>query len=368
VALLFVCSPLAAYEEKPADTLAGGADTLREAIRIDIASDRIRLRYDDGSDSLMLRTDRAAGAGGLSARDQLIAIGRDEAVTASDSLRGDIFIAFGNLEVAGYIKGDIKVFFGDVIISPTGVVEGDVFCLGEVKLSEGSHLWGNIKAYALNRPEQAFLYDFRGNCSRFRLDLGKWQILGPPALTAMLGFLAIVIIAVIIVTIILPSPVARVRFQIEAGFAKCLLMGLLLTIIMFPLWILILVTIIGIPIAILIFPFVVVGAYALGAIGFTQFAGFWLGRQTTLRYEGYLRTTLAGILLLGSALILAAFFSFINIDFLARPLYYIHLFGQIVMFLTGMGAVFFSRFGTRPQQVALNPTYAENIPRAEVPA
>jgi hypothetical protein len=181
---------------------------------------------------------------------------------------------------------------------------------------------------------------------------------GPLNPLEMLVVMLIVFLSVTVFAAILPRPVARVRHHIESGFIKCFLIGLLLTIAIFPLWILILVTIIGIPIALLVFPFVVIGAYTLGAIGTTQYTGFEMGRHTTLRYQGYMRTTLAGIVAVGSPMILATFFNFINVDSLAWILHYIFLSVQLVLFTTGLGAVYFSRFGTQPEAVELDPEYS----------
>lgn len=350
---LWATTSVTAYEEP--DSLA---DSVRTADEILINGEQIHISYSDGSDSVITRP-----AGDLDERQSpgkgsIIKIGAEEMVRASDSIRGDILVIAGDLQVAGYVKGNIAVGFGNVIITPTGSVEGEINCLwGQVVLSENSHVWGDINAFDLVTPVDQSLYDFKGEFNQLDWDIRNSEIFGPPGLLATVGILLFVSVIVAIITAILPRPVARVRYHIEIGFIRCFLVGLLLAIAIFPLWIMIFVTFVGIPFAILVYPFALIGAFVLGAIGFTQFTGFELGRRTTLRYRGYMRTTFAGILTIASPLILATFFGFINIPTVSWALFLVLLGIQTIMFITGLGAVFFSRFGTTPERVELDPEY-----------
>ena len=184
----------------------------------------------------------------------------------------------------------------------------------------------------------------------------------------MIIILLSVLIIVSAITIIIPRPIARVRFQLENGFIKNLLVGALILIAVFPVWIMMIISFIGIPFAILVYPFAVAGAIVLGSIGYTQFAGLILGKYTTLRYSNLLRTTLAGVILLGAPLIFAAFFGFIGLNFLAWPFQVIFVVSQFVMICTGIGAVFFSRFGTLPHKVNLKPDFkSEKLTPEDLP-
>lgn len=358
--ILLGSSSLSAYEEKgqqAADTSAA-ADTLRKATSIDITPERINVSYDNGTDTLILRSvGRTAPGTNNSRGGDIITIGRDELIDVADSVRGSVLVLFGNLEIRGYVKGDISVIVGDINIRPGANVEGDIVCLGNVDIDSATHVWGDIAALSLQRPVNDSEYDFKGSYQRINFNLANLEIFGPPGLLVMAAFLLVIIFLVISITVILPRPVARIRFQIQTGFIKCFLVGVLLAIALFPLWILILISIIGIPIAILVYPFVVIGAFIIGAIGFTQFAGFELGEHTSLRYSGFARTTVAGTILMGSPLILSTFFGFINIWPLAWILQITFIASQFVMFTTGLGAVFFSRFGTRPKKIRVNPNY-----------
>jgi hypothetical protein len=348
------------YEEKgqePGDTSAA-ADTLRKATSIDISPERINVNYSDGTDTLILRSVEGAARGTNIARgNDIITIGRDELIDVTDSVRGEVVVLFGNLVIRGYVKGDVNVAVGDIYINPGANVEGDIFCLGNIYIDTATHVWGDIAALSLQRPVNDNDYDFKGNYEQIRFNLADLEIFGPPGLLFMAAFLLAIIFVVLSITVILPRPVGRIRFQIQTGFIKCFLVGVLITIALFPLWIIILISIIGIPIAILVYPFVVIAAFIIGAIGFTQYAGFELGSHSTLRYSGYARTTIAGTILMGSPLILATFFGFINIWPIAWILQVIFMVMQFVMFTTGLGAVFFSRFGTRPKRIRLDPKY-----------
>lgn len=351
--LLWTTGLVHAYEEP--DSLT---DSLRTVDEILINGEQIRISYSDGSDSVITRPAGDLDGHQSPGKGSIIKIGAEEVVRASDSIRGDILVIAGDLQVAGYVKGNIAVTFGNVIIAPTGSVEGEINCLwGQVVLSENSHVWGDINAFDLVTPVDQSLYDFKGEFNRLDWDIRNSEIFGPPGLVATVAILLFVSVIVVIITAILPRPVARVRYHIETGFIRCFLVGLLLAIAIFPLWIMIFVTFVGIPFAILVYPFALVGAFVLGAIGFTQFTGFELGRRTTLRYRGYMRTTFAGILTIASPLILATFFGFINIPSVSWALFLVLLGIQTIMFITGLGAVFFSRFGTAPERVDLDPEY-----------
>ncbi|NIR65024.1 MAG: hypothetical protein GWO41_17155 [candidate division Zixibacteria bacterium] len=357
-------SAIHAYEEKELgpDSL-GEADTLRKALEIDISEERIEINYDDGTDTLILRAVERDGDGRVfSAGNDIITFGKNELIDVADSVRGEVVVLGGDLEIRGYVKGDIFVLFGDIMIRSGANVEGDIFCLGEVVIDPGTMIWGDISSLELQRPVDETAYDFKGRYERINLDLADVQFVGPPAMIVMVIFLGAILLIVSSVTAIMPRPVARIRNQLEEGFIKCFLIGVLLTIALLPIWVLLLISIIGIPVALLVYPFVVFAAFVIGAIGFTQFAGFQLGRHTTLRYPGYIRTTLAGVILLGSPLIFSAFFAYINIWPLAWILQILFWSEQFIMYTAGLGAVFFSRFGTRPKKVRVEPRFEKKEP------
>jgi hypothetical protein len=366
-AVLLWPGPLAAFEEDTTgiDTIQT-VDSLRKAMQINITPGEIEIRFDDGADTMITRTGGPRETS-TSRKHEIIAFGENKRIEAADSIRGDVFLILGDLDIDGYVRGDITVLAGDLRIGLSGDVEGKIYCLGTVTLDSGAHIWGDIKAGNLVTPMMDEYYDFRGEFSEKKIGFSWKDIFWSLTSPMMIVYLLLVILSIASFILILPRPVARIRYQIETGFMKCFLVGVLLTIALFPLWLMIVITIIGIPVAILIFPFVVIGAYVLGAIGFTQFAGFELSRRTTLRYEGYLKTTLAGNVLIGSPLILAVFFQFINIDPLTVPIFMIFLAVQFIMFTAGIGAVFFSRFGTRPQEVKLYPDSDTPKPEQPVP-
>jgi hypothetical protein len=364
ILMLVSASAIHAYEEKELgpDSL-GEADTLRKAVEIDISEERIEINYDDGTDTLILRAVERDGDGRVfSAGNDIITFGKNELIDVADSVRGEVVVLGGDLEIRGYVKGDIFVLFGDIMIRSGANVEGDIVCLGEVVIDPGTMIWGDISSLELQRPVDETAYDFKGRYERINLDLADVQFVGPPAMIVMVIFLGAILLIVSSVTAIMPRPVARIRNQLEEGFIKCFLIGVLLTIALLPIWVLLLISIIGIPVALLVYPFVVFAAFVIGAIGFTQFAGFQLGRHTTLRYPGYIRTTLAGAILLGSPLIFSAFFAYINIWPLAWILQILFWSEQFVMYTAGLGAVFFSRFGTRPKKVRVEPRFEKKEP------
>ncbi len=357
---LFLASHLVAYEDTLGIDTSAQADTVTKAVEVYISTGQIQITYDDGSDTLIERPGFEDGRKARSSvANAIIKIGEDETIGPIDSVRGEVVILIGNLAVEGYVKGDVTVLVGDILVGSTGSIEGEINCFGTVTLDSGAHVWGDISAKQLNKPTWDEYFEFRGEYTPIQLDLANLEFLGPLTLVAMAVLLAVVLFTVSITSLIMPKPIARVRFQVDNGFIRCFLIGVLLIVALLPIWVLLLITVVGIPVAVFIFPFLVAGAFILGAIGFTQFAGYMLGRHTTLRYRGFLRTTIAGAILMGSPLILATFFNFINLHPLAWPFQIIFLIGQFIMFSTGLGAVFFSRFGSQPKEVSQHPLYED---------
>jgi hypothetical protein len=358
--LLLFNGDILAYEEDTVDLTAVDQDSvfILQAVEINISPEKINIINNDGSDTLITRAPGYKGGSSFAQERPVILIGDDETVSASDSIRTEIVVIFGDVTVEGYVKGDVYVIPGNLTIREGGSIEGKIVCLGDVIFEPGSHVWGDIEGFNMITPDTSDVYSFTGSFKEIEFNLADFKFFGPPAMLAMIIFLAIIISGVAAITAVLPKPVARVRQQVEVGFIRCFLVGVLLLLALFPLWILIMVTIIGFPIALLVYPFLIVGAFALGAIGVSQYAGFELGRRTTLKYSGHMRTTFAGVILLSSPLILAAFFSFINMTAIAWPLQIANLAVQFVMFSTGLGAIFFSRFGTRPIDIEINPKYS----------
>ena len=333
----------------------GNQPTVNE---IRITPQEIDIKYEGNRDTTIYRVGQSSSGGTAYKKDKpVIAFGEDESITEQDTVRADIFIMFGDLLIRGYVRGNITVLFGNVNIGYPGDIEGNITCLGLVSVDSGVHVWGDIKASNLDTPLRSSDYDLRGTFTEMRFSIGQLRVLGPPAMVLMIIILLSVLVIVSLITIIIPKPISRVRYQLENGFIKNFLVGALILIAMFPIWILIIITVIGLPFALLVYPFVVVSAIVLGSIGYTQFAGCFLGRYTTLRYNNLLKTTIAGVILLGAPLIFAAFFAFIGFNFLAWPFQVLFVLSQLVMTCTGLGAVFFSRFGTIPHKVSLIPDF-----------
>jgi len=66
---------------------------------------------------------------------------------------GDVFIAGGNVRIAGTVNGDVAIVGGDVRLTSTAVVTGDVTSLGgDVRRDDGATVQGKISSSTGNVP------------------------------------------------------------------------------------------------------------------------------------------------------------------------------------------------------------------------
>lgn len=83
---------------------------------------------------------------GSIARDQLVAIGRD--LVVDGEALGAVAALDGSVEVAGRVHGDVIALGGDVRLTATAVVDGDVHVLGgTLRAERGARLGGRSVAY-----------------------------------------------------------------------------------------------------------------------------------------------------------------------------------------------------------------------------
>lgn len=280
-----------------------------------------------------------------------------------DRERKDI-VEFGNVYI-GYdddIYGDVVSIQGDVDVD--GVVDGNIFCTKTVTLSAEAVVTGDIVAKRLVMDDAA---EFTGRHKRF--DIGNFPFpyktgVGLPGFGAWLLVTIFVVLLTLILLIIMQRPAKRIRFQLQTGFLKNMLVGLLLILAIPIVMLLLCITIVGIPVAIIIYPLALVGALVLGYIGTAYWIGTAMGKVSqSMRFESSFASAALGTIVLMFSWMISGFFVFVGVNGLAVFFFVLGI--VIVSFaaMAGLGAVWFSRFGTRPKEI--DPPVSEAPTRVE---
>ncbi|MBD3232625.1 MAG: hypothetical protein GF315_02765 [candidate division Zixibacteria bacterium] len=254
-------------------------------------------------------------------------------IEESEEVLHDIFVMGSDVIVKGYVGGNIVALDGDILVTSTGRVDGDVSTIGgEVEKEPGAI----IKGERIETP-------------------------GLPGVSApdihfpspVLVFLFVSVIFSMAVISIAPRNVLKVKNAINDKVVKSLLLGYLY-VIGIPFVIAILaITVIGIPVIIAL-PFIVFAALLLGFTAFSSLIGQRFLEWVNIPEKSPLLTVLTGavlcqILIVFGALIgtLGGFLNGISTMFTVIGI--IVLFGIVLP--VSFGAAITTVFGTRPKTV-----------------
>jgi hypothetical protein len=273
-------------------------------------------------------------------------------------------VEFGNVYI-GYddeIYGDVVSIQGNVEVD--GIVDGNIFCTKTVTLSAEAVVTGDIVAKRLVMDDAA---EFSGRHKKF--DIGSFPFpyktgVGLPGFGAWLLVTIFVVLLTLILLIIMQRPAKRIRIQLQSGFLKNMFVGLLLILAIPIVMLLLCITIVGIPVAVIIYPIALFGALVLGYIGTAYWIGTAMGRASqSMRFESSFASAALGTIALMCSWLISGFFVFVGVNGLA--IFFFVLGIVIVSFaaMAGLGAVWFSRFGTRPKEI--DPPVSEAPTQAE---
>jgi hypothetical protein len=201
-------------------------------------------------------------AGGETLDGSLYILGGSVTLQAGSRVRGDVTLAGGSLHANGQIDGDILATGGSINLGGTGIVEGNVSTLGgTLNYANRDQIKGEISSnlggpFPLRLPNSLLSPDFRINLNP--LWSGLWLILR----SFLWAGLAVLVV------LFIPKQTERVT---QAVVSQPLIAGGLglLTVIVYPLLLLVLVvTIIGIPISLLgVVALAVTWAFGVIAVG-----------------------------------------------------------------------------------------------------
>lgn len=270
-----------------------------------------------------------------------------EAVQIPPDLRlvGDVAVFGGTLDLAGTVDGDVVVAGGLVRLYTTGEVTGDMATFGtaverDIPLSE----FGEVAQ--------------DGTTSSHR---PPWRRHGPHYTPGEMGrhmaFLNLVVIGsfgivVLLFNLLLEPVLERADVELEQGYVRCALVGLILEVAIPPLVIFLAITIVLVPIALLI-----ILAAALGATVAMSLVSRQVGRRVMggPGHDGTLVRTLVGYAVLASLVTLGQLLFLFDGSPIAAWTFTTIGYTVLVGAMTfGLGAVSLAQFGRwgRPSNAA----------------
>lgn len=280
-------------------------------------------------------------------------LGGSITVPADEIVAGDVVAVGGAIHVLGEVRGDVVVIGGAAELGPASVVTNDVVVIGgSLRRDPGARVSGEVVELGAGPVR---LGGVRFPRRPFREMWWPWG--SSVALLTTLTRVAILCLLAAMVVLIGHDSVARVGARAAAEPLKAGAIGLLAQLLFLPLLIvtvvLLVVTIIGIPLLALI-PFVLLGLAVAALVGFTsvaQHVGRLLHRRLGWEDRGPYATTIVGILILVSPVLLARLAALAG-GAMFPMTFGLGLIGTIVEYLAwtiGFGAVALARFGrSRP--------------------
>lgn len=249
-------------------------------------------------------------------------------VIVEGELRGDAVAIFGDITIRGKVAGDVTCVFGKVVLGESAEVSGDVTAIGGgLERTPGARISGSVNNVGLGGFVTRDILRLNWNRSWLRL-------INPFSYIIYLtGLFALALLTISL----FPNHVAEVGAKIEREMGRSALIGFLAVILIGPLMVLISITIVGIPVAFLL-GCAFVAAKMLGYVAFVVLLGL---RMLPSENRNNIASLALGVLVLG----------------LVR---YVPLVGALVSFVVTiitLGAVLDSRFGTNkpwfpPRQAA----------------
>jgi len=291
------------------DKLADDADVVMQLSYLDPAARTVMFR-DAGSGPIVepAAPDRTTSRENRSSDGGQFKMGGSITVPAGEIVSGDVVNIGGAIHVFGEVRGDVVAIGGRVELGPAANVAGDVTVIGgSLQRDPAARVSGEV-------------VDVSGSMEswRARFPRGRWRetwggrSLGSVfSLLSTLARVAVLCLLAALVVLLGRDHVMRISERAAAEPLKAGAIGFLAQLLLLPLLIvtivLLVVTIIGIPLLVLI-PFVLLGLVVVALVGFTSVA-YHIGRLLNARFgrvgEGPYTTTIAGILILVSPLLLA---------------------------------------------------------------
>lgn len=266
------------------------------------------------------------------------------ALSAAATVRGNVAVAEGSLDVFGRLDGNAYVVDGDIVIHNGGSITGDAVSFGGRVLLDGGRVEG--ERVALSAPTGELV-----RAAQARAPMTTWQ-----SIKLVLGWFAILAIIGIGVLIFAESNMDGVVEAMEGSFAKAFWFGVLGQIVALPVLTLLCIALVLTVIGILLVPFAAVayciavaGLLALGFLAVARLTGSFWSRSDPVSASAArganVRALFIGLVLYMGLWLLAAIFSWQPIA--SAVLRGVAFSVSWVAVTVGLGAAILSRAGTK---------------------
>jgi hypothetical protein len=228
-----------------------------------------------------------------------IAVGQDVVVERDEEVADAVVVVGGSLRVEGRVRDGILVVGGDVHLSPSADVNGDVALVGgNLTRDEGARLIGSVSHVSFG--DWSRVINMRWWPGLDFGDLSRW-------VTLVGAFARVSLLAVLMAFVLLVAraPVARVGRAAAAEPLRAVIIGLAAEVLFLPgllvMSIALGLTIIGLPFVALLVPGALIVAFIALILGFTALAcrfGEWLEDRLGWRPQSAFLATLMGFLVI----------------------------------------------------------------------
>jgi hypothetical protein len=275
-------------------------------------------------------------------------------VDVNGTVDGDVAVLGGNLDITGVIEGDAAVFGGNiknrgtidgelhviggtVYLDSASVVTGDISMVGgTVERHENAEVFGKVESVEIKALEKILPRISRA----FRLPR---MLPGAAAFprAVFIGMLVVLYLFNILVALIFPNAVDRVKGKIEQSIWSSVGLGIVMQLLFVPLIVLFAVSIIGIPLIILL-PLAVFLATLFGFSALSIAAGQRVGKGFNWKVDSQLGRLSLGwlaIMLIPIVLILVG-----------PPVFVIGFVVVYIALTTGLGGVIYTLIRRTPKE------------------
>ena len=287
-------------------------------------------------------------------RGDRVRFGGSVTVTENESVAGDVVVVGGSADIDGEVTGDVVVVGGSLRLGPhADVLKDAVIVGGSLDRDPAARVGGRVQEVgvgALNfdgwRPRRGFPRDWWSS----GLFGSTFSLVATLIRVGVLGLLAALVV------VFARDYVDRVGARAAAEPLKAGAIGFLAQLLFLPLLIvtivLFLITIVGIPLLVLI-PFALLALLVFSLAGFTAVAthaGRWLAHRFGWPDYGPVATTVLGVLVIASPLLLARLLGLVGgpLWLFSTALAILGFCAEYAAWTLGIGAVALQRFSVAP--------------------
>jgi hypothetical protein len=213
-------------------------------------------------------------------------IGRDIIVEENQPVDSATVIG-GQLTVSGLVENNIVTIGGSVVLAGSAVVRGNVFCIGGVVVQgNGAHVYGHITEVNASNL-------FGAISSAFYDNTDEWSIL-----TGIIYFcfFTLLFMLALLLSFLFPRSLNAVISSVEDNKAKSFIWGVLGTMMIAPLFMLLVFSFIGIPLMPLVFSIILM-AFIFGFIAASALLGKFILTKIFLNHKrSLIRETMLGLI------------------------------------------------------------------------